>query len=121
MYNIAIVDDENDILQVLNRFFQREFTVTTFNNPVNAYNDIISNNYDLVLCDIMMPQIDGIELLRRVRDTGKDTKFIMMTAYDTMDRALAAHKYGATNYIKKPFESLDSVKEKVIEEIQFKK
>jgi DNA-binding NtrC family response regulator len=118
MYNIAIVDDENDILQVLNRFFQREFTVTTFNNPVNAYNDIINNNYDIVLCDIMMPQIDGIQLLRKVRDNGNDTKFIMMTAFDSMDRALAAHKYGATNYIKKPFESLEIVKEKVLKEIR---
>lgn len=117
MYKIAIVDDENDILQVLNRFLQRDFQVTTFNNPVNAYNDIMQNNYDLVLCDIMMPQMDGIELLQKVRDNNRDTKFVMMTAFDTMDRALAAHRYGATNYIKKPFESLDVVKDKIIKEL----
>ena len=117
MYKIAIVDHENDILQVLNRFFQREFEVVTFNNPQVALEHILNNNYDIVLCDIMMPHMDGIELLQKVRLQDNHTKFIMMTAFDTIDRALAAHRFGATNYIKKPFESLESVKEKILLEI----
>jgi DNA-binding NtrC family response regulator len=119
MYKLAIVDDENDILQLLGRFLQRDFEVTTYSNPVNSLNDILNNNFDLVLCDIMMPQIDGIELLQKVRNADNETKFIMMTAFDTMDRALAAHKYGATNYIKKPFESLEVVKEKILTELSY--
>jgi DNA-binding NtrC family response regulator len=117
MYNIAIVDDELDILKLLERFLQRDFNVTIFSNPVNAYNEIVQSKFDLVLCDIMMPQMDGIELLQQVRAKDNHTKFIMMTAFDTIDRALAAHRYGATNYIKKPFESLEAVKEKVLSEI----
>jgi DNA-binding NtrC family response regulator len=117
MYKIAIIDDENDILQILNRFFQRDFEVVTFNTPQAGLNSILSTEYDLVLCDIMMPQIDGLELLKKVRANDNNTKFIMMTAYDTMDKALMAHKYGATNYIKKPFESLEVVREKILAQV----
>lgn len=117
MYHIAIVDDEKDILSLLERFLQRDFQVTTFNDPLQALESIPKTNFDLVLSDIMMPQIDGIELLQKLREQNCDVKFIIMTAFDTMDRALAAHKYGATNYIKKPFTSLQDVKQKILEEL----
>ncbi|HFU76030.1 MAG TPA: response regulator [Arcobacter sp.] len=117
MYNIAIVDDELDILKLLERFLQRDFNVTTFSNPVNAYNEIIQSKFDLVLCDIMMPQMDGIELLEKVRQNN-NTKFIMITAFDTIERALKAHKLGASNYIKKPFGSLNDVKQLILSELQ---
>lgn len=117
MYKIAIVDDENDILSLLQRFLSRDFQVVTFNNPMQALQEIPHGNFDLVLSDIMMPQMDGIELLQRLRNQNCEVKVIMMTAFDTMDRALAAHKYGATNYVKKPFKSLDDVKEKIISEL----
>jgi len=118
MYKIAIVDDEKDILSILQRYLSRDFEIETFENPLEALSAIGNGNYDLVLSDIMMPQIDGIELLKRLRDNDCNVKVIMMTAFDTMDRALAAHKYGATNYIKKPFISLDDVKAKIIEELK---
>lgn len=118
MYKIAIIDDENDILNLLERFFQREFEVKTFSNPINGLNDILQNNYDLILCDIMMPQMDGIELLNKLRSNNNHTKVIMITAHDTIDRALAAHKFGASNYLKKPFDSLKNIRDIIIKEIQ---
>ncbi|MCK5293270.1 MAG: response regulator [Arcobacteraceae bacterium] len=120
MSKIAIVDDEQDILNVLEKFLSRsaEFDVTTFNNPVNGLSAVQSGGYDLVLLDIMMPQLDGLEFLRKLRETNPDIKVIMMTAYDTLERSLEAHKYGAKNYITKPFSSLTTVKDKVIRELK---
>jgi DNA-binding NtrC family response regulator len=117
MARIAIVDDEDDILRILERFLGRRFEVVSYNNPVIALQEIQNGNFDLVLSDIMMPQIDGLTLLKRLRENNCDVKVIMMTAFDTLERALEAHKYGAKKYIKKPFKSLEDVEEKIIGEL----
>ena len=115
MYNIIIVDDEQDILNVLEKFLSRtpDFNIKTFNNPSNALSHIKSNHCDLILMDIMMPNIDGIECLKRLHNEKPELKVIMMTAHDTLERSIEAHKYGAKNYVKKPFSSLPAVLEKV--------
>jgi len=113
MYKIAIVDDEQEILNILERFLTRNFEVVTFINPLSALNSIKSGNFDLVLTDIMMPQMDGLELLKDLRANNCDVNVVMMTAFDTITKALEAHEYGAKNYIKKPFKSLPDVLEKV--------
>jgi len=118
MYKIAIVDDERDILEVLEEALSRKFQVTTFLNPLDALSEIKSGKFDLVLSDIMMPQIDGLTLLKRVRESNKSVAFIMMTAFDSMDKALEAHTYGASNYIKKPFKSLRDIEEKITKALQ---
>jgi DNA-binding NtrC family response regulator len=115
MKKIAIVDDENHILDMLSTYLEDDYNVVTFSNPISALEDILRNNYDLVLCDIMMPEMNGLELLQKLRERNNDTKVIMMTAFDTIDKALESHKYGAKNYIKKPFKSLDEVEQKIIE------
>jgi len=113
MYKIAIVDDEQEILNILERFLKRNFEVVTFINPLRALESIKAGNFDLVLTDIMMPQMDGLELLKDLRKNNCDVNVIMMTAFDTINKALEAHEYGAKNYIKKPFLSLDDVLGKV--------
>ena len=120
MNRIAIVDDEQDILDVLEKFLNRgsEFDVTTFSKPLDGLSSVQSGSYDLVLLDIMMPQLDGLEFLRKLRESNPDVKVIMMTAYDTLERSLEAHKYGAKNYITKPFSSLAKVKDKIIKELE---
>ena len=117
MKRIAIVDDEDDILRVLERFLGRKFEVVGYNNPVIALQEIKSGNFDLVLSDIMMPQMDGLTMLKNLREANCNVKVIMMTAFDTLERALEAHSYGAKNYIKKPFKSLEDVEEKIIAEL----
>ncbi|MEA3289568.1 MAG: response regulator [Campylobacterota bacterium] len=115
MNKIAIVDDENNILDMLSTFLEDSYSVKTFSNPITALHDIKNNDYDLVLCDIMMPEMNGLELLKQLRTFDNNIKVIMMTAFDTMDKALEAHKYGAKNYIKKPFNSLMEVDTKISE------
>ena len=108
-YSIVIIDDEVEILDMLSRFLSRNqnFAVQTFSNPVSALSSLNSTKCDLVLLDIMMPQMNGLDVLEKLKDMNSDQKVIMMTAYSTLDKVLKSHKIGATNYIMKPFSSLD--------------
>ena len=120
-YSILVIDDEIEILDMLSRFLNRNpnFTVQTFSNPVSALSSINDNTkYDLVLLDIMMPQMNGLDVLEKLKEINSDQKVIMMTAYSTLDKVLKSHKIGATNYIMKPFSSLDSLEKKVIEVLE---
>lgn len=120
-YSIVIIDDEVEILDMLSRFLSRNqnFAVQTFSNPVSALSSINNNTkYDLVLLDIMMPQMNGLDVLEKLKEINSDQKVIMMTAYSTLDKVLKSHKIGATNYVMKPFSSLDSLEKKVVEVLE---
>ena len=120
-YSILVIDDEIEILDMLSRFLSRNpnFTVQTFSNPVSALSSINDNTkYDLVLLDIMMPQMNGLDVLEKLKEINSDQKVIMMTAYSTLDKVLKSHKIGATNYVMKPFSSLDSLEKKVVEVLE---
>ena len=120
-YSIVIIDDEVEILDMLSRFLNRNpnFSVQTFSNPVSALSSINNNTkYDLVLLDIMMPQMNGLDVLEKLKEINSDQKVIMMTAYSTLDKVLKSHKIGATNYVMKPFSSLDALEKKVVEVLE---
>ena len=120
-YSILVIDDEIEILNMLSRFLNRNpnFSVQTFSNPVSALSSINNNTkYDLVLLDIMMPQMNGLDVLEKLKEINSDQKVIMMTAYSTLDKVLKSHKIGATNYIMKPFSSLDALEKKVVEVLE---
>ena len=120
-YSILVIDDEIEILDMLSRFLNRNpnFSVQTFSNPVSALSSINNNTkYDLVLLDIMMPQMNGLDVLEKLKEINSDQKVIMMTAYSTLDKVLKSHKIGATNYVMKPFSSLDALEKKVIEVLE---
>ena len=119
-YSIAIVDDETEILNVLSRFLVRNanFSVNTYSNPLTALGSIEGKKYDLVLLDIMMPQMNGLEVLEKIKAKDKEQKVIMMTAYSTLDKVLKSHKEGATNYVMKPFDSLQNLEKKILEVLE---
>jgi len=116
VYKIAVVDDENEILSMISRFLGRsgKYNVTTYSNPVVAV-DQIDSTYDLVLMDIMMPQMNGLDALEKIITKDSTQKVIMMTAYSTLDKVLKSHKEGATHYLMKPFDSLSALESKVQE------
>lgn len=113
---IAIVDDEQDILDMIEKFLKRagNFDVSTFLNPQTALSSIDAR-YDIVLLDIMMPQMNGLDVLKELRNRHPELKVIMMTAYSTLDKVLNSHREGATHYVMKPFFSMKSIEEKIYE------
>lgn len=116
-YKIAVIDDETEILTMLNRFLSKsgKYTVSTFSNPVVGVDAVNRDSYDLILLDIMMPQMNGLEALEKIMVKNPTQKIIMMTAYSTLDKVLKAHKEGATNYVMKPFDSLQALESKITE------
>ncbi|NLC27511.1 MAG: response regulator [Campylobacteraceae bacterium] len=116
MIKIAIVDDEQEILGMIERYLQRtgDYVVHTFSNPLDAL-EKLDNSFDVALLDIMMPQMNGLDLLAKIEKKALGCKVIMMTAYSTLDKVLRAHQEGATHYIMKPFSSLKDLEAKIKE------
>ena len=114
---IFIIDDELEILKMIEASLKKEgyTSVRTFSNPVEAAKAYDGKNADIVLLDIMMPQMDGIETLSELKKKNEKVKVVMMTAYSTLDRVLKSHKVGADHYILKPFKSLKDVSAKIEE------
>jgi len=113
--NMAIVDDEVEILSILEKFLTKKGNkVVTYQNPVTALS-AIKNDTEIVLLDVMMPQMNGLDLLPKLIDKHPDIKVIIMTAYSTLDKVLNSHRKGAVYYIMKPFDSLAKLEEKIIE------
>lgn len=117
MKTVAIVDDEREILNLLEKFLSKtgKYKVVTFTDPVHALKVLgsPSSSADVVLLDIMMPQMDGIEFLEQYKTIKPDGNVIMMTAYSTLERVLKSHKYGAQQFITKPFGSLQEIDVKI--------
>lgn len=112
---IVIIDDENDILQMLEKHLSREgYKVKTFSNPATAISSL-PKEADLILLDIMMPQMNGLDALPKLLAKNPNSKILMMTAYSTLDKVLNAHRHGANDYIMKPFSSLSALSKKIDE------
>lgn len=116
---IVIIDDENDILSMLEKYLTREggYKIKTFNNPVTAISSLPKDT-DLILLDIMMPQMNGLDALPKLLEKSPDTKVLMMTAYSTLDKVLNAHRHGANDYVMKPFSSLNALGKKIEETLK---
>lgn len=103
LLEILIVDDEPAIRQVLAAHVGKAgHSVSQAGNGTAAFERLAKGDVDVAICDIQMPDISGLELLRRARAAGIDTSFIMMTAYASVDTAIEAIKAGATDYMIKP-------------------
>jgi putative two-component system response regulator len=102
--HILVVDDEPLVLNSLSGLL-REFgySVTSCKNASDALDNFQKNGVDIVLTDIKMPQISGIELLEKIHRVRGDVPVILMTAYAQMDVAVAAIKHGAFDFIIKPY------------------
>ncbi len=107
---LLIVDDERDMLRLLERTVAGEVDchVDTAVNAYKAQALMEAQPYDLVLLDVRMPGMDGMELLGKIRTDSPDVTVVMMTAFGTIDLAVDAIKQGAYDFLTKPFE-LDKV------------
>ena len=106
--SILIVDDEESVRDSLyNWFIEDDYKVECAENAKKALNILQSENYDIVLADIKMPGMDGLEMLKRIKTLRKESIVIVMTAFATVDTAVQALKDGAFDYVTKPFDPDD--------------
>ena len=100
---ILIVDDEEMICNILARRLTREgYSCVTASNGKEALNHFFKNNFSLIISDIKMPEMNGIELLKRVKSIHPKMKVIVITAYPEIDMAVEAMRLGAHDFIIKP-------------------
>ncbi len=106
--SILIVDDEESVRDsLLNWFIEDGYRVECAENAKKALSILQSDNFDIVLADIKMPGMDGLEMLKRIKSLRKDSIVIVMTAFATVDTAVQALKDGAFDYVTKPFDPDD--------------
>lgn len=103
MHKILVVDDEHDICDFVKTFFKdRGFQVFTALNAEEALSITKKENPNLVLLDIKMKGMDGLAVLKYIREFDKNIKVIMVTALEDQDKMHEAYKLGAIDYITKP-------------------
>lgn len=103
---LLIIDDEDNMRHMLSSMLVRlGYAVETAANGRLGLEALGKGTFDVVLCDIRMPEMDGMEFLRRVGEEGIKTTIIMMSAFGTVETALQAMRQGAYDYISKPFKA----------------
>jgi DNA-binding NtrC family response regulator len=102
---ILIVDDEKDMLQLLQRILREKtpHAVTVTTDPLEVPGLLQRTTFDVVLTDLKMPRMDGIQVLEAVKAASPPSAVILMTAYGTIESAIEATRKGAFDYITKPF------------------
>ena len=108
-----VVDDDPSVLAVLGGYMKAfDFEVETTENPRTALELCRRNRYDIIMSDLVMPQMNGLEFLQEVRQADSDAAFIMITGYPSIESAVEAIRRGAHDYITKPFR-IEEVKVKI--------
>ena len=103
MAKILIIDDEKSIRATLREILEYEkYDVDEAKDGEEGIALLEKNNYDVVLCDIRMPKMDGIEVLEKAIAMEKDAQFIMVSAHGTIETAVECTKKGAYDFIQKP-------------------
>lgn len=107
---ILVVDDEESIREFLEIMLKKEgYEVTTAEDGAKAKDILTKKSFDMVISDMQMPNVTGIELLRHVRESYPDLVFMIITAFGTTETAVEAMKLGAYDYLTKPFK-IDEVR-----------
>ena len=108
--NILVVDDEEGIRKSLGAYLKMEgYTVDTAANGAEAIEKLKSSKFNIILLDINMPVMDGLETVQKVKAIDFSIQVIMMTAFSTFDKTRKSLEYGASDYILKPFDNLAEI------------
>lgn len=101
---LLIAEDELDLAEALTAFFEKnQYTVDAVHDGADAYDYAATGGYDAVILDIRMPKMDGIQVLRRLREAGVSTPIMMLTAKAEKDDRIVGFDAGADDYLPKPF------------------
>jgi two-component system, NtrC family, nitrogen regulation response regulator NtrX len=105
MTKILVVDDERPIRSVLREILENEkYQVDDAENGKIGFELASKNNYDVILCDIKMPEMDGVEVLEKLQQKGIETPVIMISGHGTIDTAVECLQKGAYDFIQKPLD-----------------
>jgi DNA-binding NtrC family response regulator len=101
---ILIVDDDKAICDFMQSLLEKDgFIVKTMGDPTLVEDEVRQGDYHVLILDLMMPKMDGIEVLKRIRGVDSDIAVVIFTAHPNLDSAVASMKLDAVDYIKKPF------------------
>lgn len=107
---VLLVDDEEEFVQALSeRLKIRDYDVTISLTGEDAIEKIKNYNFDVVILDVLMPRMDGIEALKKIKRTKPLIEVIMLTGHATVETAIEGMKLGASDYLMKPCETEDLV------------
>ncbi len=102
---LLIAEDELDLAEALAAFFERNrFSVDVVHNGFDAYEYAATGAYDAVILDVMMPKLDGIQVLEKLRSEGVNTPIMMLTAKGQKEDRITGFNAGADDYLPKPFD-----------------
>ena len=109
-YKVLIVDKEEEVLCTLKKILEQEtYVVETTRNATDALEKIKSDKYHIVLIEIDISGMNGIELLKEIKSYDALTQVIMMAEHSTMEKILSSLEFGANDYIPKPFKNMEQV------------
>jgi len=110
---VLLVDDEQDFLDIMSeRMTSWGIDVTTSNSTAEALEKVGSQTYDAVILDLQMPEMDGIETLRRMKAKHPELQVILLTGHATVEKGVEAIKLGAMDFIEKPAD-LKAISDKI--------
>jgi len=110
---VLLVDDEEEYLEIMSeRMRARDIEVTTSTSAREALNMIATESYDAVIMDFMMPEMNGIEALKVIKEKNPEMQIILLTGHATVEKTVEAMKAGAMDLIEKPAD-LDALSEKI--------
>ncbi|WP_308765163.1 response regulator [uncultured Bacteroides sp.] len=104
--SILFIDDSRDLRELMYRIFNKKYHVSTAENGLEGLEILRNNVVDIIICDVMMPQMDGLEFCRQVKNDVQTNHIpiIMLTAKNATDDQIECYKSGAESYISKPFD-----------------
>ncbi len=106
MARVCVIDDKAMMRESVGLILTRaDHQVEAFEDPTAALPRVLEGRFDLVLTDLKMPKMDGLALIRELRESGCDAPIIVMTAFGTVNTAVEAMKLGAFDYVQKPLEA----------------
>jgi two-component system OmpR family response regulator len=101
---VLVVDDDKAICEYMETFLAKDgFEVKTLNDPSEAPDEVKNGGYHLVVLDLMMPKLDGVQVLERIRKVDNDVAVVIFTGYPSLETAVQSMKLDAVDYLKKPF------------------
>jgi two-component system OmpR family response regulator len=102
---VLVVDDDREICDYMETFLSKDgLEVKTLSDPDKVADEVKNGGYHMVVLDLMMPKVDGVEVLQRIRKVDSDVAVVIFTGHPTLESAVQSMKLDAVDYLKKPFD-----------------